>query len=49
MKQYYKTLKEAKKAQKLMGYDVRIFDMGKHRKIRRFFVGSLIEGLNFAR
>ena len=48
MKQYYKTLAQARKARKLMGKELRIFDMGKHRKVRRFFVGSYIEYLNFA-
>ena len=51
MKQYYKTKAQARKAQKLndpMGNELRIFDMGKKRKVKRFFVGSYIEYLNFA-
>lgn len=48
---YYQTLREAKKAlkQNPYGYDLRIWDLGKHRKKRRFFVGTKLEWLNFAR
>ena len=51
MKKYYQTLREAKKAlkQNPYGYDLRIWDLGKHRKKRRFFVGTKLEWLNFAR
>ena len=48
MKQYYRTKAQARKAQKLIGKELRIFDLGKHRKAKRFFVGSYIEYLNFA-
>ena len=52
MKRYFGTLREAKKAMKIKdpnGIHIRVWDMGKHRKKRRFFVGTHIEWLNFAK
>ena len=46
MKRYYKTLHEAKKVIKFFGYGYNIYDLGKHRKARRFFIGTSIEWLN---
>ena len=44
MKKFFETAKEARKAAKERGKQV--FDLGKKRKKRRFFVGTEFEWLN---
>jgi len=46
MKKYYKTLAQAKKAIKFFGSGYNIYDLGKHRKIKRFFIGTHFDWLN---
>jgi hypothetical protein len=46
MKRYYKTLHEAKKVLKFFGNGYDIYDLGKNRKARRFFIGTNFEWLN---
>jgi hypothetical protein len=56
MKKYYqkytdakRALREAKKEGLVRDYDdVRIYDMGKTRKVKRYYIGTHLEWLNYA-
>ena len=56
MRKYYpkytdakRALREAKKEGLVKDYDgINIYDMGKTRKVKRYYIGSYMEWLNYA-
>jgi hypothetical protein len=56
MRKYYpkytdakRALREAKKEGLVKDYDdINIYDMGKNRKVKRYYIGSYMEWLNYA-